>query len=283
MTHSLSTIFAQLVTSSNPYLYNLALHMGENYQIYYSNSGDIFLNNPPPVEEIVNRVEDVGMWIPFAYRGTPNEALFYMEKYGELYSFTSRNVPQYQLNDLLYLFSGNDVYLNPFLRAQLEDLTDFDLIDLFIHDPNLLYQFENRTDIIDYVFDIFHPAGTFTINYSNDNIHIVVNHTYKGREISYINDGAEKMARNGKLYFEFIELPSIGLYQIAFEFQRILFEPLSPEQKQIADELYDYFLGQIRFAEKYGAPRYRFSELFDSFNADIERRFSLFDLASLKI
>lgn len=67
----------------------LAAQMAIKYELDYDFSqnaeGIIILRNQPSVEEIQNNVANIGMWIPYAFRGSPEHALTYFERYGNLY------------------------------------------------------------------------------------------------------------------------------------------------------------------------------------------------------
>ena len=290
------TSFLQDITSL---LGQISVQMCIEYGLDYDANNTIVLRNHPSIEDIMNKVSQVGMWIPYAYRNSAENALTYFLNYGKLYRRFKqiRNDSNYWgLNpnetaadrDIKFglnlvnipLFEGNDFYLQNFLAIQLRDLyTDFDMFDKFqwILDP-VIKLLDNRLQMIAYIEQIREPSGSFSISLQTFPNAIRIEHTWNNNKRTYTNKKVKKMAHGGKLWFGNTELSHIGLYQMAFKlnpdylgFTTGMGSHLPEVYKEIGKDLYKYFLNQIRISENRGNPKIRFSAIFNIFNEDLNQ------------
>lgn len=281
----------------------VAIKMAVGYQLSYDENGNIVLGNRPTVDSIRAEVQNIGMWIPYAFRSSPESALTYFQDYGQYYlsidkphippeerKVYPRNYPYKQAFRLANnpALTGNDIYLTV-TRELLRDLfTDFDLFDTFpfLSQPDVISKISNRPQLIDTVLLALHPAGYFTKRdiYSNEGNYVIIKHTIQNQEIQYVGDEIMTMARDGRLYFGSNPLPNIGLYQIAVRFSPKYadeFAGLRPggyycthngyQFYELFEKYYNYFLRQIHIAEQRGEPKIRFTERFSEFNTDLDR------------
>lgn len=286
----------------------LAAAMAQEYQLSYDADGNIVLGNPPSGDEIRSRVQNIGMWIPYPSRTSPEAALTYYQNFAAKYKFKYFNRPTTPPQELAKLpLTGNDPYLfidviNP---NPLQPLTDFDLFDVFpfLRQPDIISKFVDRASIINYLEQVYNPVGHFGNGYGYDYSYpydptnrartkirtsrFYIDHRYQGQTIKYTNQEIKSMARDGYLYFGDLRLPHIGLYKLAAhlkpEYQpRVTELGLLSDFYEILKELYEYVLGQIRIAENRGERKYRFSDLLSEFNADLDRE-ELPDISKLRI
>jgi hypothetical protein len=271
----------------------LAAAMALDYELSYDFSGNvngiIVLANPPTVDQIRIRVENIGMRIPNLYRSSPEQALTYYENFGYLYKFGRARTPNIldltwpygSSGGLLFsqmpLYKGNDFYLSIGLGIKLRDLfTDFDMFIVFPFLTQYADQLNSRPEIINFIIKASEPAGHFYEGYQTFPTGIRIEHTYAGQTKTYLNQEIKQMAHDGKLWFNDQPLPHIGLYQMAFKLKPEYIDnnagidvPIT--YKKIAYNLYQYFLRQIQIAEQRGEQKIRFSSIFSEFNADLNK------------
>jgi hypothetical protein len=189
------------------------------------------------------------------------------------------------------LYKGNDFYLHSYLSIFLRDLfTDFDIIEQFASFITpVIDQIQSREQMIAYILQIQNPAGNFLEFFQTFPTGIRIQHTFNGETIEYVNGwdeynrryvsrDIEKMAYDGKLRFKGQILPHIGLYQMAFRLKPGYLGFISgmgrtaPKiYREIAADVYPYFLNQIRIAESRGEPKIRFSDDYKDFNIDLDQ------------
>lgn len=269
----------------------LAAVMALDYQLDYdfrqNPTGVIILKNPPTLDQIRLRVENIGMRIPNLYRTSPEQALTYYERFGHLYTkFGRARTPNILELTLPYgrsgsfsdmpLYRGNDFYLPTNLSIKLRDMfTDFDMFAVFPFLNKYVGELNNRPEIINFIIHASEPAGDFYEAFQTSPTGIRIEHTYEGKTRIYLNQEIKQMAHDGKLWFGDQQLPHIGLYQMAFKLKPEYIDNLSGITvpiiyKQIANDLYQHFLREIQIAEKKGEQRIRFSYIFSEFNDDLD-------------
>jgi hypothetical protein len=250
----------------------LTSSMAIEYQLDYEND-ILILRNPPSLDTIRLRVENVGVRIPNIYRENSTKAMKYIEEFGSLYlSFSSNSNLNHRQNWLglenqipllvnTPLLNGNDLYLNIFLETHLRDLcTDFDLYQLF---PDLLTkagQFQNRKEIINYIVALYQPIGQFWISFGFGNLIVTHNNT------KYENIGSIKQLAN--------QLQPIGIYQLAFLFRpgyvKLIYGiDVTKKVVGIMKNIYQFLLAIIRNFESRGLLKLRFSEKLSEFNQEL--------------
>lgn len=265
----------------------LASELAIRYQLEYDQvtpSGKIMLKVPASVDEIRSRLQTIGLRVPNIYRSSPEETLRYFEEFGSLYlpfsSPSTRSVKTVWLPGDPRLFvnrplmNGADVWINPYLVTHLRDLyTDFDLFRLFadaLPDPKTL---NNRNEIIDAIWKYHRPAGDFWVEFGSTTVHLI--HQFNGQKETYSNIIAIKsIATEGQIYFKGLRLAHVGLYQVAFLFKpsylsQIYGMEVSNDLLGLIQDIYRYFLDQIRMAEQRGEPRIRFTDQLSEFNRDL--------------
>jgi len=275
---------ASFLREINNSLGTAAVKLALDAQVDYVQDQPVSKNNLPGLQ-IQAVVQPVGMRIPPNELVSSERALSYVQTYGSNYrSFSSgRNYPpqkwieieapsaELSFNVLHPTLSGNDKFLDPFLRTHLRDLyTDYDLIERF---PQLnLDQLFTRDDMINEVMKLYRPAGEFWFSFGFDSVrleHQLGEETQSYRGSDQIS--ALIQVEEAKVYFNGQEVAPVSLYQLALLVQPEYFKEIyginpSLGILQLLWSLFSKFIYHIKILESQLGSGYRFTEAYSKLN-----------------
>lgn len=250
----------------------------KEYNIDYVD-GNIIVNQDKGIDKIRIILQDIGMRIPNIYR-TVDLSLQYLLNFGYLYSqFSAPHNTDFTkwFEGNCYInypsFEINDCYLNQYLYIHLRDLfTDFDIFSKFGNIIKDLDKSTDRLDLINKVVQYFQPSGLFCLSIDKHFASII--YTFKESSFYIPLDSIPKIVENGKIIINDQELNKIMLYQLAFiinpeNVNYITCSDLIERIKPNLKNSYNYILSNINIMEKETNFKIRFSNLYSTFNQDL--------------